>query len=173
MTVQYSIRPEAPGDYAVIYDLVKRAFAPMPFSDGDEQDLVSALRAAGDLALSLVAVSPNGTVIGHVGFSPVTIDHKPCGWLQMAPVSVTPELQHKGIGSALIRAGIEQLGTNGASGVAVVGNPVYYERFGFTVLDGLVPEGAHDLPYFRAQALAGDRPQGTLRYAPAFYGAEQ
>lgn len=168
MTLQYAIRPEAPGDYAAIYDLVKRAFAPMPFSDGDEQDLVTALRSAGDLALSLVAVSPDGTVFGHVGFSPVTIDHQACGWFQMAPVSVTPELQHRGIGSALIAAGIGKLRSEGASGIAVVGNPVYYERFGFAVLDGLVPDSDHDLPYFRAQVLAGEMSQGTLRYAPAF-----
>lgn len=173
MTPSYSIRPEMPADIPAIYELVARAFAPMPFSGGDEQDLVNTLRDAGDLALSLVAVSPEGTVIGHVSFSPVTIDDKACDWFQMAPVSVTPELQHKGIGSALIRAGIAQLHSDGAGGVAVVGNPVYYERFGFAELDGLAPDSAHDLPYFRAQALAGDTPQGTLRYAPAFYGPSQ
>lgn len=170
MTPSSTIRPEAPGDEAAIYDLVARAFAPMPFSGGDEQGLVNALRDAGDLALSLVAVTPDGTVIGHVGFSPVTIDHKACGWFQMAPVSVTPELQNQGIGSALIRAGIGQLRSDGAGGIAVVGNPVYYERFGFAVLDGLAPESAHDAQYFRAQVLAGETPQGTLRYAPAFCG---
>lgn len=173
MTPSFTIRPEAPGDEAAIYALVKQAFAPMPFSGGDEQDLVNALRDAGDLALSLVAVSPEGAVIGHVGFSPVTIGHQACNWFQMAPVSVTPELQHKGIGSTLIRAGIGQLRAEGAGGVAVVGNPVYYERFGFAVLDGLVPDSVHDLPYFRAQVLAGETPQGTLRYAPAFYGSPQ
>jgi predicted N-acetyltransferase YhbS len=55
----------------------------------------------------------------------------------------------------------------------VVGNPVYYERFGFAVIDGLAPDSAHDLPYFRAQALSGAAPQGILRYAPAFYGTLQ
>lgn len=173
MSPSYTIRAEQPGDVAAIYDLVKRAFAPMPFSDGDEQDLVDALRAAGDLTLSLVAVSPEGEVIGHVGFSPATIDHKTCGWFQMAPVSVTPELQRKGVGSALIRTGIEQLRAEGAGGVAVVGNPVYYERFGFAMIDGLAPDSAHDLPYFRAQVLEGAAPPGTLRYAPAFGGVLQ
>jgi putative acetyltransferase len=173
MTLGYTIRPEEPCDYAAIYDLVKRAFAPMPFSEGDEQDLVDALRKMGDLSLSLVAISPEGAVIGHIGFSPVTIEHKPCQWFQMAPVSVTPELQLKGIGSALIHTGIEQLRAKGAGGVAVVGNPVYYERFGFSVIDGLAPDSVHDLPYFRAQVLSGAAPLGTLRYAPAFYGTPQ
>lgn len=173
MTPAFTIRPEEPADVPAIYDLVARAFAPMPFAGGDEQDLVNALRDAGDLTLSLVAVDEKEAVIGHVSFSPATIESEACGWFQMAPVSVTPELQHKGIGSALIRAGIEQLQSAGASGVAVVGNPAYYERFGFAVIDGLAPDSAHDLPYFRAQVLAGAIPQGTLRYAPAFYPAPQ
>lgn len=164
----WTIRAEQPGDEPVIYDLVKRAFAPMPFSDGDEQDLVDALRAAGDLALSLVAVDGNGTIVGHIGFSPVSIDHAACDWFQMAPVSVSPEVQFTGIGSALIEAGLAQLRDGGACGVAVVGNPVYYERFGFAVIPGLAPLSEHDAPYFRAQVLKGPPPQGALRYAAAF-----
>jgi putative acetyltransferase len=71
----WKLRAEQSGDEAAIHDLVKRAFAPMPFSAGDEQDLVAALRAAGELSLSLVAVDDFGVIIGHVGFSPVTIDN--------------------------------------------------------------------------------------------------
>lgn len=164
----YVLRPEQPGDESAIHDLVKRAFAPMPFSDGNEQDLVDALRAAGDLVLSLVATDPDETIIGHIGFSPVTIDDAECGWFQMAPVSVSPECQLAGIGSALIKAGIENLRGQGASGIAVVGNPAYYERFGFTTLPGLAPLSDHDRPYFRALCLNGEVPIGTLRYAPAF-----
>lgn len=164
----YTIRPEAPGDAAAIHDLVEQAFAPMPFSEGDEQDLVDQLRADGDLTLSLVAVDARGAIIGHIGFSPVTIDHAACGWFQMAPVSVCPARQLQGIGSALIEAGLARLREQGAMGAAVVGNPVYYERFGFMVIDGLAPASEHDQPYFRAQVLAGNAPAGTLRYAPAF-----
>ncbi len=173
MTPAFAIRAERPDDPPAIHDLVARAFAPMPFSDGDEPDLVDALRAAGDLALSLVAVDAQGKVIGHVGFSPVTIAGRDHGWFQMAPVSVMPELQHRGIGSALIRAGVDQLRERGAQGVAVVGNPVYYERFGFAVHAGLAPESAHDAQYFRTMPLAGAVPQGILRYARAFYGDPQ
>ena len=96
MSLAYSIRPEAPGDERPIHDLVKRAFAPMPFADGDEQDLVDTLRERGELALSLVAMGPEGAIIGHVAFSPATIDHATCGWFQMAPVAVCPTLQHRG-----------------------------------------------------------------------------
>lgn len=166
--INYTLRPEQPGDEAAIHDLTKRAFAPMPFSDGDEPELVDALRAAGDLSLSLVAVDGEGAIIGHIGFSPATIDHAACGWFQMAPVSVSPEVQFKGIGSALIEAGLAQLRADGACGVAVVGNPVYYERFGFAIIAGLAPASNHDEPYFRAMVLAGATPGGVLRYAPAF-----
>lgn len=164
----YTIRAEASGDQAAIHDLIARAFAPMPFADGDEQDLVDRLRAEGDLSLSLVAVDQDGTIIGHIGFSPVTIDHVRCDWFQLAPVSVCPSRQGSGIGSALIQAGLAQLREHGAKGAAVVGNPAYYERFGFTVIAGLAPASEHDLPYFRAQPFGECAPAGTLRYAPAF-----
>ncbi len=164
----WTIRAEQPGDEPAIHDLVKRAFAPMPFSEGDEQHLVDALRKSGDLVLSLVAVNGAGTIIGHIGFSPVTIDHADCGWFQLSPVSVWPDLQFTGIGSALIAAGLAEMTQRGAQGIAVVGNPVYYERFGFIVIPGLSPLSDHDAPYFRAQVLAGGAPHGILRYAAAF-----
>jgi putative acetyltransferase len=120
------------------------------------------------LYLSLVAVTGTNQIIGHVGFSPTTIDGLDYGWLQMAPVSVLPDYQLKGVGSALIQAGISALITRGVAGVAVVGNPVYYERFGFRNIPGLEPLIPSDAPYFRAQSLFGPEPQGRLRYAPAF-----
>lgn len=164
----WTLRPEQPGDEAAIHDLVSRAFAPMPFADGDEQELVDALRAAGELVQSLVAVDAAGTIIGHIGFSPATIDHASCGWFQLAPVAVAPELQRSGIGSALIKAGIAMLTAEGAMGIAVVGNPAFYERFGFRIISGLAPLSEHDQPYFRAMVLAGESPSGTLHYASAF-----
>ena len=164
----YTIRPEQPGDEAAIYDLVARAFAPMPFSEGDEQDLVNALRRDGDLIVSLVAADPSGAIIGHIGFSPATINQQQSDWFQMAPVSVSPDFQRSGIGSALITAGMDQMKGAGARGIAVVGNPAYYERFGFAVIPGLNPLSQHDVPYFRAIALIAEAPQGTLGYARAF-----
>ncbi|MCB2047614.1 MAG: N-acetyltransferase [Novosphingobium sp.] len=140
----------------------------MPFSDGSEPGLVDLLRERGELALSLVALDKSGKIVGHIGFSPATIDGRDCGWFQMAPVSADPPVQFRGIGSALIRAGIERLRASGARGVSVVGDPAYYERFGFAELSGLAPSSDHDLPYFRALVLAGEPPRGTLRYASAF-----
>ncbi len=164
----WTMRPEAPGDERAIHKLVERAFAPMSFSDGDEQDLVDLLRERGELVLSLVMLDETGAIVGHIGFSPAAIDKSDCGWFQMAPVSVEPDFQRQGIGSAMIREGIEQLRQRGAFGVAVVGDPGYYERFGFTKLSNLSPRSEHDAPYFRAMVLAGEPPSGTLRYASAF-----
>jgi putative acetyltransferase len=168
VSLAWTIRPETAGDGPAIHDLVKRAFAPMPFADGDEQDLVDTLRERGELALSLVAEDPAGTIIGHIAFSPATIENTVCNWYQTAPVSVCPTLQGRGIGSALIGEGIAQLRQGGASGIAVVGNPAYYERFGFVVVPGLAPLSEHDAQYFRAMVLVGEAPTGTLRYASAF-----
>jgi predicted N-acetyltransferase YhbS len=86
----------------------------------------------------------------------------------MAPVSVEPDLHHRGIGSALIRAGVAELRHRGASGIAVVGNPAYYERFGFAKVNRFGPNG-REAAFFRAMVLAGDEPAGELRYASAFY----
>jgi putative acetyltransferase len=140
----------------------------MPFSDGSEYELVDRLRERGELALSLVATGEREEVIGHVAFSPATVEGRPCGWFQMAPVSVCPERQRQGIGSALVEGGIGELRRRGASGIAVVGDPTYYERFGFAAINGLAPASQQDAPYFRAMVLAGDVPQGILRYASAF-----
>lgn len=164
----FTIRPEQPGDEAAIHAIVERAFVGRPFSEGDEQDLVDALREQGDLVFSLVAVDPAGIIIGHIGFSPSTIDNELCHWFQMAPVSVAPEAQGIGIGSALIKAGIARMQERGARGIAVLGDPAYYERFGFKVIPGIVALSEQDRPYLRAIVLQEPVPQGTLRYAPAF-----
>lgn len=167
MITGLEIRPEVPGDIAAIHDLVKRAFATQPHADGDEQDLVDRLRLAGELTLSLVALLPSGELAGHIGFSPVTIDGADHGWFQMAPVSVEPDWHRKGIGSALIEAGIAALRGQGARGIGVVGNPVYYERFGFEAVADLAPEGPEKV-YFRAMTMVQPCPAGVVRYASAF-----
>ena len=161
------IRPETQADRATIYGVIQRAFTTQPHADGDEQDLVDRLRTRGELVLSLVAELPDAGVVGHIGFSPVTIGGEDHGWFQMAPVSVEPDLHHRGIGSALIEAGIAEMRHRSARGIGVVGNPAYYERFGFAVIDGLGPDGP-EAQYFRAMTLQGPAPSGVVRYASAF-----
>jgi putative acetyltransferase len=99
----------------------------------EEADLVDALRDAGDLVLSLVAVDEN-EVLGHVAFSRVTIetDGGPEGGIALAPIGVHPRGQGTGIGRRLIEAGLDELVRLGESVVVVVGDPRYYSRFGFS-----------------------------------------
>jgi len=157
------IRDATPTDHAVIRDLVAAAFG-----QPDEADLVERLRADGDAAIALVA-EDNGSVVGHILFSRMQAPFRALG---LAPVSVTPERQGTGIGSRLIRAGLERAQAEGWQGVFVLGDPVYYRRFGF---DPELAEGftsAYSGPYLMAIALGGEMPerQGPVDYAPAFAG---
>ena len=98
------IRKETATDHAAVYSVVKRAFEHAEHADGNEQDLVNALRK-GDAfipELSLVAEA-DGKVVGHIMFTRATVDGKPV--LALAPLSVLPEYQRKGIGKALIQEG--------------------------------------------------------------------
>lgn len=118
------IRPERPADIPGIRDVLRLAFPTVL-----EAQLVDALRAAGRLTLSLVAVS-EGRVVGHAAFSPVMLSDNAVG-LGLAPVAVWPACQGRGIGSALVRAGLEQARKSGTRLVVVLGEPDYYSRFGF------------------------------------------
>ena len=167
------IRLEQPGDADAIRALTTEAFATAPHSSGTEAAIVDGLRAAGELTLSLVAVEDgetSGEILGHVAFSPVTIDGAEHGWFGLGPVSVRPGRQRGGIGSVLIREGLRRLRENGAAGCVLLGDPAYYGRFGFVndpalVLEGVPPE------YFMRLGFGAELPAGTVRYHAAFDGA--
>lgn len=160
------LRPEISADHDAIHALTKAAFAPMPYSDGSEPTIIRHLRANGDLSLSLVAEDA-GKIIGHVAFSPVTINGIPDNWFGLGPLSVTPAKQRTGIGSALIHAGLNWLRAQNASGCVLLGDPNYYSRFGF-VSDGNLTY--HDLPKHFVQWVGfnGNLASGDLRYSAAF-----
>jgi putative acetyltransferase len=124
------VRAEVPSDVEAIFEVTRAAFEGHPYSEGAEQYIVDALRSAGGLTLSLVATL-DGRVVGHVAFSPVTLSDGSEGWFGVGPVSVVPELQRRGIGSALMSEGLARLRALGAAGCVLVGDPAYYVRFGF------------------------------------------
>jgi len=124
------IEPERPGDEDPIREVTIRAFTNHPFSRGQEPGLIDALRRSGALTLSLVARIDNG-VVGHVAASPVKVGEATEGWFGLGPLSVQPEFQKRGIGSALMREALGKLRERGAKGCVLVGPFEYYKRFGF------------------------------------------
>lgn len=160
------IRPERAGDATTIRALTDAAFQGKSFSDGTEGQVVDALREAGALTLSLVATD-GGEIVGHVAFSPVTIDGKAGDWYGLGPVSVWPDHQRKGIGRVLIREGLRQLQTMGAGGCVLLGDPAYYARFGFANDPDLRHAGAPAWA-FQGLPLNGPPPRGEVSFHPAF-----
>lgn len=160
------IREEASGDAAAIDRVTQDAFRDHPFSQQTEHRIVRALRDSGALRLSLVA-TVGEEVVGHVGFSSVTIDGLDRGWWGLGPLSVAPAQQRCGIGSALVRSGLRRLGERQMPGCVVLGDPAYYARFGFAPTAGLrLPGPPPD--HFMAWAREGPVPEGEVAYHPAF-----
>lgn len=161
-----TIRKEHPGDHQAIHDVTAAAFADAPHTDHNEQHIVAALRAAGALSVSLVAEDA-GTLVGHVALSPVSISDGAQHWYGLGPVSVVPDYQGKGIGTALMDAAIQALHNLNASGCVLLGEPDFYQRFGFIpcadlVLAGVPPE------YFMCLHLRDAMPAGEVTYHAAF-----
>lgn len=121
------IRRESPEQIAAIRHVLE-----MAFGRPSEADLVDALRENGKIVLSLVAEDA-GQVVGQILFSPVTIETERdvMEITGLAPLSVLPQLQNRGIGSLLVREGLEQCRAIGRDCVVVLGHPTYYPRFGF------------------------------------------
>lgn len=122
-----TIRPETPADREAV-----RRVHRLAFGQGDEGVLVDSLRTEGYARVSLVAEA-EGRVVGHILFSevPILTDGGTIPALSLAPVAVLPDCQRMGIGSALVRQGLEVCRTAGHRIVVVLGHPNFYPRFGF------------------------------------------
>jgi putative acetyltransferase len=157
---------EAAADVAAIQAVTIAAFLRAPHTSHTEQFIVDALRKAGQLTVSLVAKT-DGTVVGHVAISPVSISDGTRGWYGLGPISVTPEYQGRGIGSRLMREALRVLRERGASGCVLLGEPRYYNRFGFRVDPNLELPGV-PAEYFQALSFGASRPRGVVSYHAAF-----
>ncbi len=160
------IRNETAADAQPIADVTAAAFETLAISNHTEQFVVHALRAAGALAVSLVA-EIDGRIVGHIAFSPVVISDGTPGWYGLGPVSVVPAHQRQGVGKALIETGLSRLKEMRARGCCLVGHPGYYTKFGFEH----PPRLAHaDVPpeFFFALSFDGQYPQGTVTFHEAF-----
>ena len=159
------VRPERAGDAPGV-----RAVLEAAFGGRVEADVVDRLREAGDLILALAAELA-GDVAGYVAFPRLDLDlgGRVVPVAGLAPVGVVPERQRQGIGTALVGAGLARLKDRGERLVFVLGEPGYYGRFGFKVMDGFVSRYAG--PYFQALMLAPDAPAaGRVTYPNAFAG---
>ncbi len=166
MEDEIHIRNETDADASAIAEVTVAAFKTLAISHHTEQFIIAALRAAKALTVSLVA-EVNGRVVGHIAFSPVTISDGSPNWYGLGPVSVLPERQRRGIGSALIREGISRLKELGARGCCLVGHPEYYRRFGFQNIKGLFHEGVPE-EFFFALSLDDHIPQGIVTFHAGF-----
>ncbi|WP_026922591.1 GNAT family N-acetyltransferase [Glycomyces arizonensis] len=168
------IREERAADAAAVRGVHETAFG----GDGAKvADLNDALRAtlAESAGLSLVAIE-GGEVVGHVLFTTSLLDapRRLAEVQVLSPVGVRPEKQRRGVGSALIRRGLEILDERSVPLVFLEGDPAYYRRLGFRPGGGLgfrkpslrIPDAA-----FQVYPLAAHEPwmTGTLVYSPVFW----
>jgi putative acetyltransferase len=166
-----TVRPEIPADYDVVHRINESAFG-----RPEEANLVDALRSVASPQISLVA-SSEGRVVGHIFFSQVTVESADSSFvaLGLAPLAVDPEFQNLGIGSRLVRAGLDACRGTPHTIVFVLGHPGYYPRFGFqpAVPRGFryehpAPDDAFMVTELEPGAAAGRN--GTVRYLPEFAG---
>ncbi len=160
------IRDEAPFDIPAIRALVERAFRDAAHGSGTEAAIVDALREDAVLSVSLLAEDDTG-IIGHVTFSPVTINGEAVDWYGLGPIAVRADRRRRGVGARLIRAGLERVKGHAARGCVVLGDPAYYGRFGFRQDAALRYPGAPS-HYFQCLVMVAGRPQGIVDYHPAF-----
>lgn len=166
MSGSFAIRVATPADREAIHAVEKAAFG-----QADEADLVDALVASASDLLELVAETDGG-IVGHILFSRLMVE-RPGGIfpaVALAPLAVAPAMQRRGVGATLIAEGHRVLQNSGERLSLVLGDPLYYGRFGYT--HGRAAGFSGDYQCEALQALAwGEAPAtGRLAYAPAFSG---
>ena len=164
------IRKETESDAEAIFNITKLAFENHPYSHNTEQFIINALRAANALTISLVA-EIDGKIVGHIAFSPVTFSDGSKNWYGLGPISVMPDYQKQGIGKRMVNKGIGLLKDLGAEGCVLVGDPKYYERFGFRSPNELKHEGVPQ-ENFLALPFYNRIPEGTVQFHSAFSATE-
>lgn len=181
--VPVTIRPERPEDYAAIRAVTAAAFAGMPYSlpplddsgDPGEALLVEWLRAdAGYLHELALVAEEDGAVVGHAITTRGWIDApgaEPVAALGLGPISVLPDRQRQGVGTALLDATVAAAEASGERLIALVGDPAYYGRHGWRPASELGIASPHPAwaDYFQVRILAAhDGARGTFRYAAPF-----
>lgn len=157
------IRVELPRDIPAVREVNLAAFG-----RNTEADLVGTLRESAKFVLSLVAVLGN-RVVGHILFTDMLGSAQRLAGV--APMAVLPEFQRAGIGSALVRTGLEYLREQSFAGVVVLGHKDYYPRFGFRPAAEFGITTQFDVPaeYLLVAQISGTSlAPGNVRYQPEF-----
>jgi len=160
------IRLESPTDFPAIYALVKAAFETAPHADGDEQDFVDRLRAGSGYLPDLALVGEaDGALVAHVMLTrlPQSGVLRPAELLMLAPVSVAPGAQRRGLGTAIVREVLARAAARGHVTAVVLGDPAYYRRFGFRTARDFGLRNGDDFPDENVMAL--ELAPGALRGA--------
>ncbi len=167
-----TVRQERPADEEAISRLNTLAFG-----GPDEAAIIGALRANGGVTLSLVA-ELDGDVVGHILFSPVSVERNGEGEIAvgLGPMAVMLEHQRRGVGSMLVREGLDRLRAAGHRVVVVLGHPEYYPRFGFERASRYGLRCEFDCPdeaFMVTELCPGALANGaaTVRYRPEFRAA--
>ena len=167
------VREETETDRDAVHALTRDAFAGSELGHNGEADLVDTLREVCDDGLALVA-ELDGELVGHILFTPVAIGDGVAVGMGLAPMSVAPSCQGQGVGSILVRRGLEILEGRGVPFVVVLGHGDYYPRFGFerASAHGVFCEfeGVPDELFLIRVFDAARTPEGTAFYHRAFHG---
>ena len=163
-----NIRAEVAGDRRFIFELNSVAF-----ETPAEARLVDLLRDQASPHVSLVAVE-NGVILGHIMFSPVTLSgHPELRIIGLAPMAVAAARQNSGIGSELVRTGLESCRELGFVAAVVLGHPKFYPRFGFSPSTEYGIDSEYEVPadVFMAMELVDEalsEKKGRIAYHDAF-----
>jgi putative acetyltransferase len=162
------IRNEQRNDSSTVHSIYAAAFETTA-----EADLVDVLRIKAIPNISLVA-QENDVLVGHILFTPVSITgHNDLTIMGLAPMAVLPEFKNKGIGSNLVKAGLQKCKELGSDAVVVLGHPNFYSKFGFIPSSDLGISTEYEVPeevfmVVELQPGALDQKTGTAKYHWAF-----
>jgi len=173
LTLSPIVRAASPADRAAIRRIHEAAFGRR-----GEADLVEALIDGGHVVSSLVATIGDEPV-GHILFTDLPLhvaeSDRQLRGVALAPLAILPDLQRRGLGGALIQAGLDACRQSGAQVAVVLGHAEYYPRFGFSAPLALSIRAPWSGPSFMALELTAGALTGvevTAVYAPPFFSFE-
>ncbi len=176
--MKLKIRQEKSKDFKAVFDLIEEAFRDVEYSDHTEQFLVERLRNSEAFIpeLSLVA-EVDSQIVGHILLTRIKVKNETLEFdsLALAPVSVLPGFQGKGIGGKLVLKAHEIARELGYESVILLGHSEYYPKFGYRQLDEFGISLPFEVPKENCMAVelvdgALDEVIGVVVYAEEFFG---